>query len=209
MLTIQNAEQGEPAQRVDIQDPGPARCDVWAHASSPAALAPGVRCPSTLPGVDFPLPRAPYHTVWSGPMKLPWVWQATAEEIAAEYPCDRYVESPAASCLRAVDSTADAATVFRSVLPTLGSRRTATTWSTTGESLSPRTTHAGAGRVGARQSVIWTIFSLGRLPARASPHPARLRDAASRRIFGDIAVSYTVTPTTTGSRLVRRDGDPR
>ncbi len=132
-------------------------------------------------------------------MKLPWVWQATAEEIAAEYPCDRYVESPAASCLRAVDSTADAATVFRwfcqlRVAPY--SYDLVDNWGKP----SPRTLTPGLDELELEQSVM-TIFRL--VDFQPGRHlTLRLRDAASRRIFGDIAVSYTVTPTTTGSRLV-------
>jgi hypothetical protein len=135
--------------------------------------------------------------VWK--MSLPWVWQATAEEVAAEYPCDRYVEGPAASCLRAVDSAADAETVFRWLCQLRVAPYSYDLLDNWGKP-SPRTLTPGLDELELEQPVM-TIFRLVEFsPGRHLT--LRLRNAASRRLYGDIAVSYTVTPTATGSRLV-------
>lgn len=135
--------------------------------------------------------------VWS--MSLPWVWQATAEEVQAEYPCDRYVEAPAASCLRAVDSGADAATLFRWFCQLRLAPYSYDLLDNWGKP-SPRTLTPGLDELELGQSVM-TIFRL--VDFEPGRHlTLRLGNAGSRRLYGDIAVSYTVTPTATGSRLV-------
>jgi hypothetical protein len=132
-------------------------------------------------------------------MRLPWVWQATAEELAAEYPCDRYVDAPGASCLRAVDSSADAATVFRWFCQLRVAPYSYDLLDNWGKP-SPRTLTPGLDELELGMSVM-TIFRL--VDFEPGRHlTLRLRNPASRRLYGDIAVSYTVTPTATGSRLV-------
>ncbi|GAA1563219.1 hypothetical protein GCM10009789_15350 [Kribbella sancticallisti] len=132
-------------------------------------------------------------------MGLPWVWQATAEEVAAEYPCDRYVEGAVASCLRAVDSAADAETVFRWYCQLRVAPYSYDSLDNWGKP-SPRTLTPGLDELEVGQSVM-TIFRLVDFtPGRQLT--LRLRNPASRRLYGDIAVSYTVTPRPGGSRLV-------
>jgi hypothetical protein len=129
---------------------------------------------------------------------LPWVWQATGEEVAAEYACDRFVDGPVESCFRAVDSRADAETVFRwfcqlrvapysyDLLDNLGKP-------------SPRTLTPGLDEVEIGQRFM-TIFRLvDFVPGRHLT--LKIDNPGSRRLFGDIAVSYTVAPTAGGSRL--------
>lgn len=43
---------------------------------------------------------------------LPWVWGATDMEVHATYPCERFVGTGAARVIRAVDTTADAASMY-------------------------------------------------------------------------------------------------
>lgn len=123
---------------------------------------------------------------------LPDVWGATAEEVAAPFPCDGHLVEPDAAWFRAVTVGADCDTVFRwlaqlkvapysyDLLDNLGRR-------------SPRALTPGADHLETGQRVM-TIFEL--VDFGPSDHlTLRLRERRAVELFGEIALSYTVRPT--------------
>ena len=139
--------------------------------------------------------------VGSGPpLRAPEVWGATAEEVQAAFPCDQYLPSPDAIWFRAVSVDADCDTVFRwlaqlrvapysfDLVDNFGRR-------------SPRTLTPGADRLELGQRVM-TIFRL--VAFRPSEHLTLcLFEPWAVRLFGEIAMSYTVRFAGAGSsRLV-------
>ena len=122
---------------------------------------------------------------------IPDVWGATAEEVAVPFPCDAYLTEPDAALFRAVTVGADCDTVFRwlaqlkvapysyDLLDNLGRR-------------SPRALTPGADHLETGQRVM-TIFEL--VDFRPSDHlTLALREPWAVRLFGEIALSYTVRP---------------
>jgi len=128
---------------------------------------------------------------------LPWVWGASPDEIAAEYPCDRFVAGPAVACFRAVDSAGDPETVFRWLCQLKVAPYSYDLLDNRGKP-SPRTLTPGLDDLAIGQQVM-TIFRLvDFIPGRQLT--LELRNA--RGLFGDLAVTYTVLPAANGSRLV-------
>lgn len=130
---------------------------------------------------------------------LPWVWRATADETAAEYPCDRFVEGPVTGCWRAGDSAAEAEVLFRWICQLRVAPYSYDLLDNFGKT-SPRTLTPGADQLELGQKFM-TIFKV----ADFTPgHQLTLKlvDRASLRLFGELAVTYAAVPTTTGSRLV-------
>lgn len=130
---------------------------------------------------------------------IPWVWQATADEISADYPCDRFVDGPSVACLRAVDSKADPGTVFRWFCQLRIAPYSYDLLDNFGKP-SPRTLSPGLDELELGQRVM-SIFSLVDFTP-GHQLTLKLDDPGGRRLFGDLAVSYTVDPTAAGSRLV-------
>jgi hypothetical protein len=132
---------------------------------------------------------------------LPWVWRATADEVAADYACDAFVDGPSVGCFRAADSTAGADELFRwfcqlrlapysyDLLDNSGKRSPRT--------LSPELQDLELGQEFMR---IFRLvdFTPGRQVTLKISHPR------SRRLFGDLAVSYTARSVEGGSRLVAK-----
>ena len=124
-------------------------------------------------------------------MGLPENWGATAAEMAERYPCDELVEGPTAFWFRAVDVDAEPAVVFRwlcqlrvapysyDLIDNLGRR-------------SPRTLTPGLTDLSLGQPVM-TIFTLAGF-VRDLELTLRLTDRWARLAFGDLAVTYRVTP---------------
>jgi hypothetical protein len=132
-------------------------------------------------------------------MKLPWIWQATAEEVAAEYPCDRYVRGPVVGCWRAADSTASTEQLFRWLCQLRVAPYSFDLVDNFGKA-SPRTLTPGADLLELGQPVM-TIFELVDFtPGRQLT--LKIVDPRSRRLFGEVAVTYLVVPAAAGSRLI-------
>ncbi|WP_020575693.1 hypothetical protein [Actinopolymorpha alba] len=135
-------------------------------------------------------------------MRIPRVWGATADEVRAGYPCDDLLSNPRESWFRAVTVRAERATVFRwlcqlkvapysyDLLDNLGRR-------------SPRLLTPGAEDLAVGQQVM-TIFEL--VAFEPDQHLTLLmRNAHGRRLFGDFAVTYTVTDIAPrGTRLLAK-----
>lgn len=134
--------------------------------------------------------------------RLPHVWGATDQEVGAGYPCDAVVADPHDSWFRAVTVHADRSLVFRwmcqlkvapysyDLLDNLGRR-------------SPRTLTPGVGQLRAGQRVM-TIFEL--VDFEPDRHlTCVLRSRRGQSLFGEIAITYSVTDTGPGAtRLVAK-----
>lgn len=130
---------------------------------------------------------------------VPWVWQATEAETAADYPCDDLVDGPKVACFRAVDSTADPATVFRWFCQLRLAPYSYDLLDNFGKP-SPKTLTPGLDGLELDQRFM-TIFALASFtPGRQIT--LKLVHPSSRILYGDLAVSYTVQPREGGSRLV-------
>jgi hypothetical protein len=130
---------------------------------------------------------------------LPWVWGATAAEIAAEYPCDRFAVGATRSCHRATDSAADAGLVFRWFCQLRIAPYSYDLLDNWGKP-SPQALMPGLDELELGQQFM-TIFRLVDFsPGRQLT--LKLEAPRGRRLFGELAVSYTVAPRPGGSRLV-------
>ncbi|TWD80738.1 hypothetical protein FB561_1826 [Kribbella amoyensis] len=131
---------------------------------------------------------------------LPWTWGTTAAEEAAEYACDRFVEGPSVAVYRAVDSAGSADAVYRWYCQ-LKVAPYSYDWIDNFGKRSPRTLTPGADELVLGQDFM-TIFDL------AAFEPGRdltlKMKGLGARVFGRLAISYTVRPTDRGSRLVAK-----
>lgn len=129
----------------------------------------------------------------------PRVWNATPEEVAAEYPCDRYMTVPYKSFVRSLDVAAPVSVVYRwlcqfkvapysyDLVDNLGRR-------------SPRSLTPGADELAVGQKFL--IFEL--VEFVRDDHLTGVIAQRHRRSYGDVAVTYRVTPSGDGTRLVGR-----
>ncbi len=125
-------------------------------------------------------------------------WHATPAERAADYPAHRYATAPYRSLLRAVDIAAPPAVVYR-WLCQLKVAPYSYDWIDNPGRRSPRTLTPGVDRLAVGERVM-TIFRLVEfVPDRQLTVVARSR---ARAVFGPLAITYQVSPTATGSRLV-------
>lgn len=131
---------------------------------------------------------------------LPWVWGATAGEVAASCGCDERAAPGDARLVRAVSVGAPAGVVFA----WLGNLRIAPysyDWLDNLGRRSPRAlaTHLGPVEPGQRAMSVFTVLGVvagAEITVRTSP-------GAGTRLFGDVCVSYRVVPTGSGTaRLV-------
>ncbi|MEU8263179.1 hypothetical protein AB0C02_21430 [Micromonospora sp. NPDC048999] len=129
----------------------------------------------------------------------PRVWNATPEEVAADYPCDRHLTVPFRSFVRAVDVAAPVPVVYRwlcqlkvapysyDLVDNLGRR-------------SPRALTPGAEELTLGQKfLIFEVVDFVR-----DEHLTGLIAQRHRRSYGEVAVTYRVTPGAGGTRLVGR-----
>jgi hypothetical protein len=122
---------------------------------------------------------------------VPTVWGASTAEVVRPYPCDAILARPSISLFRAVTVNAAPATVFRwlcqlkiapysyDVLDNRGRR-------------SPRTLSPGVEdlAVGQRLMRIFTLVDF----ERDVQLTLRLTDEQAHRAFGDLAVTYLISP---------------
>ncbi len=131
---------------------------------------------------------------------VPQAWNVTPSEVAAEYPCDRLVPMPVQRWTRGIDIEAPATVVFR-WLCQLREAPYSYDWIDNLGRRSPRTLTSGAEALATGQRLLIadiTDFAEDEhLTGRAIP--------AAERLYGVVALSYHVTPTSpTTSRLVVR-----
>lgn len=131
----------------------------------------------------------------------PWNWQASPIEQAAEYPCDQFVTGPVAACFRATDAAADPAEVFRWICQLRVAPYSYDLLDNFGRT-SPRRLVPDLVDLEVGQTFM-TIFRLVDFTPDCQV-TLQLHDPASRRIFGDLAVTYLVQPAGSGSRLVAK-----
>lgn len=132
-------------------------------------------------------------------MNLPWIWRATADEVGAEYPCDRFVTGPAVGCWRAANSAASAGQLFRWLCQLRVAPYSYDLVDNFGKA-SPRTLTPGADQLELGQTFM-TIFELVDLtPGRQLT--LKIVDPGALRLFGEVAVTYLAVPTADGSRLI-------
>jgi hypothetical protein len=125
-------------------------------------------------------------------------WNSTPDERAADYPCDTLLDAPDDILFRAVDVAAPPAVAFR-WLCQLRAAPYSYDWLDNFGRRSPRELTPGLDALAVGQRVM-RIFTLA---AFAADHLTLvLDDPRSRRLFGDIAVTYCVRPSPSGSRIV-------
>lgn len=130
---------------------------------------------------------------------LPWVWQASAQEVAEEYRCDRLAGRPGSRMVRAVSVAAPASTAWA----WLGNLRVAPYSHDLLDNLgrrSPRTLRTDLPVLAVGDTVM-TIFRAVEV-APGEELVLRNRGRAGSRLFGDVVVGYAVRPAAVGCRLV-------
>ena len=133
-------------------------------------------------------------------MRLPWVWNTTAQEVAEHYPCDRFVQAPSVGCFRAATASADAAEVFRWICQLKIAPYSYDLVDNFGRR-SPRTLSPQLEQLEVGQTFV-SIFELVDFTP-GEQVTLRMSDPTARRLFGDLAISYTVRQLEAGrSRLV-------
>jgi hypothetical protein len=119
---------------------------------------------------------------------LGYSWGETAEERAMSYPCDGLIAQPHQTCFRAIDVDAPAPLVWR-WLCQLRAAPYSYDWIDHWGRRSPRQLTRGLDQLEVGQRVM----SIFRLAAFERDRSITLH--TPRSIFGELAVSYVVTPT--------------
>lgn len=130
---------------------------------------------------------------------LPWVWQASAAEVAADYRCDALARRPGSRMLRAVSVAAPPAAVW----DWLGNLRVAPYSYDLLDNLgrrSPRVLRTDLPPLAVGDPVMTMFTAVDVAPGeelvvRSHPGPGS-------RLFGEVVVGYAVRPTAAGCRLV-------
>ena len=129
---------------------------------------------------------------------LPDVWGATAEEVAATYPCDELSSGPG-RLLRAVGTPAPAADVYR-WLCQLRVAPYSYDWIDNGGRTSPRRLVPGLDELAVGQRIA-SIFEVAQFtPDREIT--MTIRRGRLQQLFGPVVMTYRVSPAPGGSRLV-------
>ena len=124
-------------------------------------------------------------------MSVAHTWGSTAEERALEFPCDECLSNVDTVLFRAVDVNATPAVVFR-WLCQLRVAPYSYDWIDNLGRRSPRTLTSGLENLEVGQRVM-TIFELASFE-RDRHITVVMRRKRSRKLFGDIAVTYLVRP---------------
>jgi hypothetical protein len=129
----------------------------------------------------------------------PRVWNATPQEVAAEYPCDRHMTVPFGTFVRAVDVAAPPPMVYRWLCQLKVAPYSYDLIDNPGRR-SARTLTPGAEELAIGQKFL--IFEL--VEFVYDEHLTGLIAPRHRRTYGDVAVTYLVRPTGEGTRLIGR-----
>jgi hypothetical protein len=124
-------------------------------------------------------------------MSVAYSWGSTAEERAAEYPCDALLPDATDILFRAVDVNAPPAVIFR-WLCQLRAAPYSYDWLDNGGRPSPRELTPHLDELECGQTVM-TIFELVAFE-RDSHLTLALARRRSQRLFGELALSYVVRP---------------
>lgn len=130
-------------------------------------------------------------------MSLTHHWGSTAEERGAAFPCDRYLPDADDVLFRAIDVAAPPAIVFRWLCQLRAAPYSYDLLDNLGRT-SPRELTPGLDQLATGQRVM-TIFEL--VEFERDRHLTLILKR-SRGVFGDIAVTYAVTSSGAGSRIV-------
>ncbi|MEO8706043.1 MAG: SRPBCC family protein [Kofleriaceae bacterium] len=130
-------------------------------------------------------------------MSIVRTWGSTSAERAEPFPCDPLIPTPDDELYRAVTIAAPPAIVFRWLCQLRVAPYSYDLLDNLGRT-SPRTLTPGLDALAAGQRVM-TIFRL--VEFEPDHHLTVVLDRA-RAVFGDLAVTYRVTPDPAGSRLV-------
>jgi hypothetical protein len=130
---------------------------------------------------------------------IPEIWGATPAEMAAHYPCDELVAGPTESWFRAVDTSAGAPEVYRWLCQLRVAPYSYDLLDNFGRQ-SPRTLTPGLTELALGQPVM-NIFTLAGF-VKDLELTLQLTDRAARLVFGDLAVTYRVSPGRLVAKLV-------
>jgi hypothetical protein len=125
-------------------------------------------------------------------MGLPEVWGATEAEMAERFPCDEIIEGPAEQWFRAVPTVADPAVQYRWLCQLTVAPYSYDLIDNHGRR-SPRTLTPGLADLTVGQPMIRRLFTLADFtPGRDLT--LHLTDRATKRLFGDVAITYRAEP---------------
>jgi hypothetical protein len=132
-------------------------------------------------------------------VSIAFTWGSTPAERAMTLPCDRWVDAPTQVLHRAVDVDAPVGVVFR-WLCQLRVAPYSYDWIDNFGRTSPRTLTPGVERLAVGQTFM-TIFELVEFEDGRHVTCALRR---GRAMFGELAVTYAVSPRAAGARLLVR-----
>ncbi len=128
----------------------------------------------------------------------PWNWNASDVEREQTYPCDALIANPQHAFYRAVDVMAPPALVYR-WLQQLRVAPYSYDWADNFALPSPPELTPRAESIAVGQRLMHILRITAFEPGRSLTAIAANRSA--RALFGELAGTYTVTPTATGTRL--------
>jgi hypothetical protein len=128
-------------------------------------------------------------------------WGSTSTERAESFPCDAYLEDAKVALFRAVTVHAEPAIVFR-WLCQLRVAPYSYDWIDNGGRASPRELTPGLEELARGQRVMRIFELVDFVPGEHLT--LLLTDRKGIRLFGEIVVTYRVTPSAEGSRLVAK-----
>ncbi len=131
---------------------------------------------------------------------LPWVWNATPDEVARQYECDAGMRDSDDRLLRAISIDAAPDTAFA----WLGNLRVAPysyDWLDNFCRRSPRELRLDLGPLTPGQRIMYIFEAVSVELGRS--FTTGIRPALARRLFGEVRITYAVEPEATGgSRLI-------
>ena len=132
--------------------------------------------------------------------RLPYAWNVTAAEVAADYPCDRLVQTPVRRLTRGIDIDAPASVMFR-WLCQLRVAPYSYDWIDNLGRRSPRTLTPGVDSLARGQRLLIAKIT----DFAPNEHITGRAVSTAERLYGVVAITYRVTPrSSSSSRLVVR-----
>jgi Polyketide cyclase / dehydrase and lipid transport len=124
-------------------------------------------------------------------------WNTTAEEIVADYPAHRYASAPYRPLIRAIDVAASPSVVFR-WLCQLKVAPYSYDWLDNGARRSPRELTPGTEKLAEGQRLLIARI----VEFEPDRHITAVSLPVATTMFGAMSLTYQVSPTAFGSRLV-------